>query len=388
MKVFIVILFSFFSYVGICLTGSPNSDVLKSNPRLPVLEKEKSYPMKNLDIKSEVTYIPLETNKETLLDNDAKIEFISNKYILITNKRKGQVYFFNKKGKVVSHFNQKGGVGFQKLTFLAYDEKMMEVFILDYSTKKIFVYTENGTLKRSFSLPSDSNIAEIYNFDNNVLLAYHEHLYGSNTQKKPYMFLSKKDGSIISKLNLTINKPNPESLVMEKANEMKSHRIVHYCPNNCKFGNDFMIANNSSDTVYLLKQDKSLTPLFVQYPSVFSEHPTAVSVGYVKDQYIYLCVASYDLIKSKEFKDKNKQWKPDYKYFLFDSKKGQFYEDEKKGDIGIYKADIPKCMNANLLDAYYLVGALKKDKLKGELKSIATKLKVEDNPVVELINYK
>lgn len=385
MKILIFILLSF--YFEILHIESQSLDITKSKTRLPVLEKEKSYPTKNINIKSEVSYIPLETKKEILLDNDSKIEFISNKLILITNKRKGDVFFFNKMGKIISHFNQKGRIGYNRLTFLAYDEKMKEVYILDHSTKKTFVYDENGTLKRSFNFPPDSNIAEIYNFDDTSLLAYHEHLYGTNTQKKPYMFLSKKDGSIISKLNITINKPNPESLVYEKEGQMKGYTILHFCPNNCKFGNDFMIANNSSDTVYILKQDKSLYPLFVQYPSVFSEHPTSVSVGYLKDQYIYLCVSSYDLKQFKEFNDKNKKWQPSYKYFLFDNKNGQFYLDDKKGAIGVYKIDIPKNENANLLDAYYLIEALKKGRLKGELKNIATKLKVEDNPIVEHIYY-
>ncbi len=81
-----------------------------------------------------MSYIPLETNKEVLLDRSARIFHVSDSKILVTNKIRGEVFIFDMDGKAVSVFNVKGGLGVVLITFVVYDEPNNEVFVLDMKT--------------------------------------------------------------------------------------------------------------------------------------------------------------------------------------------------------------------------------------------------------------
>lgn len=352
--------------------GSTNADN-KSRPKVIVIDKEKSYPEKKLELKTKESFVRLETKKGFLLGQDAHIYHISDKRMLITNALNGDVFIFDMNGKAVSHFNQKGGNGYAYLKYALYDEPVGEVYIVDI-TKKICVFSETGALKRTLHLPSSTDITEIYNFDENTLLAFNEYQYGPIQEKQPYLFISKKDGKILSRLNITTNKATPRVLITD--NGKGAYTIGNNFSGNCKFGNEFILSNMSCDTIYLLKQDKSLTPLFVQTPSVFAEHPVMTRVGMITDDFIVYSTYPYDVKSTKKLP-------PDggVKFFMYEFKTGQFYS-LKKMDYWAEKIDIPRNMYVEICEGYLLKEWLKRGYLKGEMKKLAEKVNVNDNPVV------
>jgi len=357
------------------------------NRQLPVLDKTKSYPSKKLEFDTEVTYVPLETSKEILMGGGCKLNYASNEKFIFSDVIPGDVFIFDRNGKIYSHFNKKGGLGYTFITYIAYDEKRKELFILDGIINKIFVFSEKGVLLRSFRMLKDTHLSEIYNFDDKTLLALNEPRYGSAQAIKPYFYMAKDDGKIVGHINIELDEVNPVS--MEPGENGYGFSFTHYgIPDNCKFGNDFILANRSMDTVYLLKQNKTLIPLFTQIPSVYAEHPTAASVGMITDQFLKICVSTYDVKEALKITKSGKRWRPKFGNFIFDIETGEFFEDSEKGEFTVYKVDTPKNQCYRLMQAINLVKANKKGLLKGELKEIASRLNIGDNPVLKIEKFK
>lgn len=360
-------------------------DVSESkSQKIPILEKEKNYPKKTLEIAAEETFICLETRKDILLGQDAHIFYVSDKRILVGNKTKGDIFTFDMKGKVINHFNQKGGNGYFMLTFVMYDERNKEIFIADNVKKKIFVYSEEGTLKRTFHLPSTVSITEIYNFDDDTILAFHEHQYGQILEKHPYILISKNDGVIISRINIITDKVNPTVLVTEKSWIVTQNNFS----GNVKFGQEFVLANRSSDTIYILKQDRSIIPIFVQKPSVFSDHSLITCVGMKTKDFVIFSV--FPINNEKRSLSNSKSSNPDggVRYLIYEFKSDQFFELNNHRRYWNEKVDIPSNMSVDLLEPYVLKAWLKRGYLKGKMKNVAEKINISDNPVVEIIKFK
>lgn len=372
----------FIIYLGIGQIIRPVTNNEKKEKQIPVIDKKNTYPKRKFDLETEVAYIPLETKKEVLLEGNAHIFHISETKILVANKTKGEVFFFDMDGKAVSKFNVKGGLGVVIITHVVYDEPNNEVFILDRPGRKVVVYNDQGTYLRTFRFPSEYIIEEINNFDNNTLLAYHEHLYGPILQKQPYMFISKKDGTITSKLNINREKANP-SVHYENDTWVK---IGFNHSGTCKFGHEFILANMSSDTIYLLKQDKTVSPLFIQTPTVFSEPPVIVSVGMKTDDIITFAIYTFD-IKGAARRGVSGRYKGNERYLTYEFATGSFYEHNSRG-CWAEKADLPRNTGARFIYPYDLINRLKLGVLDGNLKKIASNLKLDDNPVIEIIKLK
>jgi hypothetical protein len=369
----------FIIYSGIFQIIRPESINEKKDKKIPVIDKNKSYPIREFNLETEVSYIPLETNKEVLLDRSARIFHVSDTKILVANKTRGDVFIFGMDGKAVSKFNVMGGLGIVIITYVVYDESNNEVFILDRTSRKIVVYNDQGIWLRAFRFPSDLIFEEINNFDNNTLLAYHEHLYGQILHKQPYMLISKKDGAITSKLNINREKANPS--VYYENNTWGEIGFDH--SGNCKFGNEFILANMSSDTIYLLKQDKSVTPLFIQTPTVFSDPPVIVTVGMKTDKFIIFAIYTFDI--KGIAKRGSGRFKGDERFITYEFATGSFYEHKSRG-CWAEKADLPRNTGARFIYAHHLID--RKGMLDGQLKKIASNIKLDDNPIIEITKLK
>jgi len=377
-----------------CLTSSEkgiakDSDT-KSRQNIPVIDKTKNYPKKAFDREVEETYIQLETRKDILLDKDAHVYYVSDKRMLFINRQQGDVFIFDMNGKAISHFNEKGRDGYSWIDFALYDEPNKEVFIVDNISKKIFVYSENGARKRALIIPRSMHILEISNFDENALLAFHEHQYGQLKHKQPYFFISKKDGTIFSWLNITTNKVNPRVLNVSNGNSGTMYSITTNGSGNCKFGQEFILANMSSDTIYRLKPDKTLIPLFVQTPSVFSEPLLIASVRMITDDFVTFYIYPYDLKKVRKESESGempKGYSTEGKHLMYEFKSGQFFELE----YNIYTADkceVPANTSVEVMYPYIMKKWLEKGRLKGKLKEIAKKVDENDNPVIQIAKFR
>jgi len=386
MKFLTFVLFTMIICSGIFPNVMAQTNVGRAINKLPVIDKEKTYPEKDFIPETETIYIPLETSKNILLDRGAHIYYVSDKRILITNWLKGDVLIFDLNGKAISHFNQKGGLGYVRISYAVYDEKNKEVFIMDKVSRKIVVFTEDGVYKRSFRMPTNLTFIRIDNYNDKCLLAFHEHAMGpiEQEQKQPYVIISKKDGSIFSTLNINLEKANPRYLLSGNI----CYSLSNTAMGNCKFGDDYYLSNISCDTIYHIDKNNNLTPVFTQYPSVFSSSHLISGVVAVTKDFIVLSIFPYDLEDEKKRNESGKSinGQDRTKFILYDKSTSKFFNC-KKWKYVADNIDLPKNVSAELISAYLLKERLKQGLLVGKLKEVASKLKVEDNPVVEITKF-
>ncbi len=401
MKTLLLLLFGY-SYVFGGIAHTPicclqTQDVPGHKQQIPVFDKEKQYPKKTIksgELIAERRFIPLETTPEVLLDNDARLTYVSDKRILVYNQKIGNIFIFGIDGKALLHFNGRGPDSYNYIVSVVYDEKNKEVFILDLSSR-IYVYSENGVFRRILHTPDNIRPTEMYNFDDQSILIFDEKQYINTTPvinippTQPFTIHSKKNGAMISKINITMNKVLAKRMTVQTGpNSATTHSNVTAVPNNSQFGPEFIFSDFSLDTIYHLKEDKTLVPMFVQSPSVFSDHPKIVNIGMLTDRFVSFSVYTWDILEQIRNNNKGQKVPFNKRYFMYDFHEENFYEINLLL-LGTHdKLEISKNMCAYLIEANRLVEDLKAGRLTGELKRIVQKLNEEDNPVVELVKYK
>ena len=357
---------------------------------------QKNYPEKRICLQdiADITYIPLETSNEVLVDSYAFIQYVSDNYIVVANKNQGGVFIFTIDGKIQSGFNNKGNSGTEYLNIeqIVFDEENGEMFILDKTAVNIFVYSKTGQYKRVLKYPEDGmRLEAVYNFNDTLLLAYDNYFQqdGGGYNKTPYLLISKKDGSIVSNAKIFLEK------------RFSKYYYAGYgfsYANICKYGHDFIISDMSSDTIFQLSSGGDLIPLVYNTPSVHDFKPKTMIYAALKtDNYFFLSKTTIDESGIAEKINEGKFNFIESMDFVYDFNDCNIYNyslynaDRPKdvyARIGLSGNDIPINTDVNMINASNLKRLLQKDELYGELKAVAQKVNEEDNPVVILIKYK
>lgn len=234
----------------------------------------------------------------------------------------------------------------------------------------------------------------VYNFDDKTLLAYDTKDINMPqareiANKQPYYLISKKDGKIVSQLNLKFKERISNVLVITENAQMRSRTLS--AENNLKFGQKFVITDMSSDTVYHLMPDGTFVPMLVKKPSVRNAEPPAVLVtGLETDKFISMANLLLDFNR-----DRNSR-RSLISEVMLEYESGEIYNPfifnadvpSYKLNIAINKMELPRNMCVLFYRVESLQKALEDNKLKGELKELTMKLKEEDNPVLVLVKFK
>jgi hypothetical protein len=97
------------------------------------------------------------------------------------------------------------------------------------------------------------NEAKVFNFDDKALLVYDDIIIDpyikSHAKENPYSLISKKDGSMISVLDIHL--PERYSTRMAQREKNGWRPVFLSFPYSMYYGQDFVIADISSDTLYL-----------------------------------------------------------------------------------------------------------------------------------------
>ena len=376
----------------------------KKSSSLPVIDLNAQYPKKDIVLQeiADVEYISL-NGKDAPLMGSVKIGYISNDLYILYDQKIGDVFVIEKNGTVRSYFNQQGNGAkeYQRLEHLTYDKNKREIYIVDISGPNgIIVYSEEGKYIRNFPEHARQYIREIYDFDEETLLAYFQPLRHDPDNINcitPFVFLSKQNGEIITRLPLDF----PERIYSRMIIDIEGLGplgITFGTINNRKYEDDFFIAEISSDTLYTLSANRRLIPVFTRTPSVHDKKLITLSVGLKTDKFLYMYSHEYDIEAIKEAAIKSQptpQGKSEnYLYYLsnheiiipkiIDSNRPT--KNTKIGMVNVSMAE--KNMSADIYQAEQLVKELEKRELAGKLKDVAQRLKADDNPVLMLIRYK
>ena len=377
-----------------------------SNSDIPVIDLLKNYPKKEIHLQeiADIEYVALETTDDVLLGESFCIIFhVSDEYILISDRRQAEIFVFNRDGKIITHFNRKGqrDSEYTSINLAVFDEKKEEIFVFS-SDKKIVVFTLKGEHIRTLEYPIKLNIRESWDFDDETLLVYDELLNGLITSIRanfnsssvtidpnPYKLISKKDGSVVSTLDINLTE-RYQNVTFESVggNAYAGYQID--APNNRLFGQDRVLADMSSDTIYLLSQNGDFNPLFIRTPSVHKSKPTIVwTTLLTTDKFIVLHKAVLDFEAAKQ------RNKVPPQILMYEFETGEIYEVhfvndeyEGKGLAEVGSTTIARNMAAHFYSMPELIKHYEEKKLKGNLGKLVATLDADDNQVVAIMKFK
>ena len=388
----------------LCITFLLLSCARKPAGDLPVINLTETYPKKDIILQeiANVTYISL-NGKDAPLIGRPFLGYVSQEFMILYDFFTGDVFVLEKDGTIRNHFNHKGNSGkeYGRISHLTYDPKKMEIYILDaVGPNGILVYSESGHFLRSFPELSRQSIQEIYDFDNHSLLAYcmPSRFDPENpNHTNPYLFLSKEDGKIESRLRFQFL----DRITSRKSIPTEEGVLsIMITGENCvKYGNDFIFADISSDTLFSLSKDHILKPLLVRTPLVHDQDvPVVWSVGFKTDSFILIHSSEYDF-KSMKKAVLNNQPIPESKsaVYLYYVKSNiivtpNFVNRDwpsKRAHLSMRNVSMDeKNMSVDIIQAEKLTEALEKGELQGELKEVALSLASDDNPIVMVVRFK
>ena len=374
-----------------------NQKTMKSGD-LHVIDISKNHPRKEIILQNvaDIEYIPLETTDDVLLSGVCQLAYLSDKYAVVWEPRLGDIFIFDRNGKIVTHFNYRGQGGQEYILTrnVIFDEKNEEIFVFDNPlTRRILVYTLTGKYKRTLNYSEDYTRIDAYNFDDDAFLIYDEFNLLPMYNEKPYMFMSKKDGSIVSTLDIFLPvRYSNRTVIEDEVNGQKALASLYInTPNNRHYGQNLLIADISSDTIYWLTKNKELTPLIIRKPSVHSSEPrTVLTYQLATDKFVFLYKITLDFIAAENNR-KSAMVELMYEFETGETSRVSFINADYPSDTWwapfIYP-EISQNMTASLIQTSRLKTAFEKKQLKGELEKLTATLNEDDNPVLMIVKFK
>ncbi len=369
---------------------------------LPIIDVNKTYPKKEIVLQdiADVEYIPLETIDDVLLSSSASIDYIAKDIIVLSNASEGDIFMFDGKGKLLNKFNHKGqGANeYNRVHEVIYMPSAKEIFV--YGSGKphslILVYNMQGKFQREMPVKTKQTLNNLKTFNKNEIIAYEESAFPisemfpnkKNAKKEKYnpspMFLVSKATGVVDTIK-SFCVPNRKSdLVVKHIDGMPT--IMRLNTNSVSaVGKDFVLDNLFCDTVYLFNQKRELKPIFIKSPAVkdMGDTPRVMMIKKVSENYCFALIGDYDLKLSADKKHASNE----YVDLCIDRNKNDIFEytlknreiDDKEFKVHPY---------SKLLNADDLIELLEDGKLTGKLKTIAEKLKEDDNPVLVKVTLK
>jgi hypothetical protein len=367
---------------------------------IPVIDLSKDYPERKFTIQElaeDIDYVALETSDSVLFDRRGKVVYVSEERIIAMNPQQGDVFVFGRDGKIISIFNHKGRgpTEYSNLAQLVYDARNREIFVYAAYINKITVYSETGKYRRHFNAPEKSEMV-LYDFDEETLLGYDKLITSDGFRTKPYLFLSKTDGNIVAELNWEFKKRYSGRLNVKYVDKEGKERVKYIIlgfSNNWNNGNNFVIGEMASDTIFQLTRDKKFIPLLARIPSVHKHGVRIFLTPILKtDKFILMgkIIVNLEQIES-DFESGLKSFTGSRLWYDFTN--GEIYVPQIDNEDCSYSHSfdsdivIAKNMGTDLISADYLVGQREAGKLTGKLKEIAETLVEDDNPVLMIVKF-
>lgn len=361
-----------------------------------VVDVSRHYPKKELMIENlaDIDYLMLEARDEYLF---SFILGISENFVIAGNHVENSFIFFSREtGKPVSKISRYGN-GPEEYNLAAasvYSEKDDEFFILNYPSG-INVYGRDGTYKRKLKFRERSYLGgpeAFYDYDSDNLLFYDGFQGDINDYPTAFVLLSKKDGSITKEIPIEYEKK--VSLMFTQKTDgnalVGSMPDVYFAVHN---GNDFLLTDYSTDTVYRFTQNQELIPVLIRKPSIQTMESKIILHSWLEtDKYLFLSTnkLEIDWNDPSEFADKG---------LLVEKSSGDIYE----AIVGMkdYTGKIitlgPSVLSRSLknaqvgyivLPASELLDAEINGRLKGKLKDMVKRFSDDDEFVLMIMRFK
>lgn len=381
--------FFYTALMALLIIGCSSSQ--QTEKKLPQINLYTSYPEKEIWLQdvAEVEYIPLETTEEMLFKGD--LIFLSKEGIVGLNRKEGEIFVFDNKGKAKCLINRKGGgpEEYAQMVHAIADLKQKELYVLDPKSR-ICVYSLDETFKRILETQNTIRDRDICTYTDDLLMLFKEVPEGGNVEKitpyRPILILSKVDGKLDSLPYMKCH----NAFITASFGEMKGYNFV---PVLREFDDKIYLNDVASDTLFSInKKNRELEPILSRVPSIQEEKGDKylLIVEGVTSRYLFLKrqIAQVDLVKQNENKENL--------YLVYDRQTGEtfqpLFKNKEYASLDMRNKDFEHSGGAKgnhfQLEAFKLKEALKNGELNGELKKIAESISEEDNPVVMVVNFK
>ena len=376
--------------------GGGNKDVSE----LPQIDVNAEYPEKEICLQdvAEVSYVPLETTDEVLLDGGVVIEMLSAKGIVCVSDDK--VYIFHSDGKLRSILDKKGeGPGeYRYLSYTDVDWERQEIYVHNESHKRVFVYSLDGAFKHQFDVDVRIRQKDMLNDRQGHLIFYREYAgRGSKGKIEPYrpvIRMSLEDGKVDS-----LSWQNRYHINKEVRATFGDRNVTIICPMSAlnRLDNEVYVSEVGSDTIYHLMGD-SLEPFIARTPSVQDEDcKYLLYLQGITPRHYLLRFQAKVVGESNTVGDMVYWDDVETKSVMYEQATGNICvpkfinKDYRTADGALGELLFNGCdaHTAYLkLEAFKLIESLEAGELGGELKTIAEGLKEDDNPVLMVVKFK
>ncbi|WMI92980.1 6-bladed beta-propeller [Bacteroides fragilis] len=380
-----------FYFLVLYLLASCQGTKQAETQALSVVDMTKSYPEKEIVLQdiADVEYIPLETTDDFLFNGVAAI--VSDKYIVTIGHQSEDVCLFSREGKALTRIHRVGnGPGeYKDIATIDVNWENGELYLKEMNRQKIHVYSLDGTFKRSLPYPENIWLNQMYLFSPEYLIACRDFTpsAGSDAGFHPYLLVSTESGQLDS-LSYVQKKCVQVKLIINEQAHLYGY--MHEPSIICN-GSRFYIGNADSDTLFTMESDFALKPLLVRTPSHNEEgNQYGLFLKGVAGPYLFLTKQPMEIpMNSIDHLDlQNEEWLYDRRTqevvrYIFKNR-----EDTSKPVSGIMFYRYPEDCALVILKSEDLVEAYEAGELSGELKKIVSGMKVDDNPVLMLIQFK
>ena len=372
-------------------TGNKGAD--HQTDELITIDVTADYPEKELIMQDfmDVAYIRLDNSDEYITQGVVKA--VGKNHIFITNiNSDGDIFVFDRRGKGLKKINRKGGSGeeYNSIYNIVCDEKKQEFFVNDNFTNKVLVYDFEGNYKRTLPYQKDCKFVDIQNFGQGELICSNSTFSRTKeTTISPIYVISKQDGTVVATPDIKYGEKKSATMRIENEGKLfglSPSTVFPILP----MGDDQILLELSSDTVYRYSSDHSIKSFLVRTPSIQTMNPEVfLFTSLFTDKYYFMEAVrkEYDFNLKKGFPSTNLVYdtndKRIYTYKVYnDDFTTQDEVNLKSRPLG---GDI---LSWQTLEAYKLIEAYEKGELKGRLKEIAATLNEDSNPVIMLLKSK
>jgi hypothetical protein len=390
--------------IGTACTPSKNEGAITK------IDIGRTYPEKiiHLNEVADISYVKLEAGNDDYLF-EGTVAAISERTIVIFSRKTNMFLFFSIDGKPLSCFNRQGSgpEDYTVVSTVLFDEKARELYVNDIAKKKLFVYSPDGSYKRSLPLPESSSVGRFFSFDDNSLLLYDgikraRSLFAAGNKDRnpaladgsyehPFVRISKETGEVVEYipvsedfsviLGIRLDGDAPAEIV-NRIIPGKTTPIGYY-------RDGFLLYNQETDTVFYYTKNHEPAPAFVRTPPVREMLPvTYLNMLFEAGDYEF--IQTNTLIKVLPGPLKTA-------YLVRDKRDGAMYT--QKTVFNEY-LDAEVILNPEMLlsadgrtgclqyPVFQLKEALENNLLSGELKTAAQELGDEDNDLLVLLRFK
>ena len=351
----------------------------------------KKYPKKELILQDimDVEYIALESTDEFLFQG--VVQAIGKEIILGRNIiNDGDIFIFDRNGKGLRKINRKGqGPGEYILNLSVFlDEGNGEIYV-DEVIRNVLVYDLYGNFLRNIHR-GENRWINANNYDLDYLIARESpYAYKGNKDDNHQRFfiISKQDGSIVKDFRVNFDKRVEWGITNRAGNAGGAPRLFPIIP----YNDSWLFMEPSSDTVFRISADYSITPFISRTPSIQSMKPAIFLLPCIFTERYYFM----ETIKMEADFSRNEGF-PKIR-LAYDRKENALFEYTVFNDDFLKKDPVDLTLQETTnneiaffqkFDPHELIESYEKGQLKGKLKEIAAKLEEDSNPVIMLVKYK